>query len=68
MKKRVIAVITALCAAFALLSAGALAVDAPEEFTIEDGVLTKYNGPGGDVVVPDGVTSIGGRLLPDVTV
>ena len=28
------------------------------EFTIEDGVLTKYNGPGGDVTVPDGVTAI----------
>ena len=29
------------------------------EFVIENGVLTKYNGPGGEVVVPDGVTSIG---------
>ena len=25
------------------------------DFVIKDGVLVKYNGPGGDVVVPDGV-------------
>ena len=29
-----------------------------KDFIIEDGVLTKYVGPGGDVVVPDGVTCI----------
>lgn len=28
-------------------------------FVIEDGVLTSYMGAGGDVVIPDGVTSIG---------
>ena len=28
------------------------------DFTIEDGVLTKYKGSGGDVVIPDVVTSI----------
>ena len=31
----------------------------PNDFVIENGVLKKYNGPGGDVVVPNGVTSIG---------
>lgn len=31
----------------------------PEDFVIEDGVLVKYVGPGGDVVIPDGVTCIG---------
>ena len=32
----------------------------PEDFEIdEDGVLVKYVGAGGDVVIPDGVTSIG---------
>ncbi|MCQ2483757.1 MAG: leucine-rich repeat domain-containing protein [Clostridia bacterium] len=30
-----------------------------EEFVIENGVLVEYNGNGGDVVIPDGVTSIG---------
>ena len=29
------------------------------DFVIENGVLKKYTGPGGDVVIPDGVTSIG---------
>lgn len=29
------------------------------DFVIEDGVLTKYTGSGGDVVIPDGVTEIG---------
>ena len=29
------------------------------DFVIENGILTKYQGPGGDVVIPDGVTSIG---------
>ena len=29
------------------------------EFVIENGVLTKYTGAGGDVTIPDGVTSIG---------
>ncbi len=31
----------------------------PSDFIIENGVLKKYVGPGGDVVVPDGVTEIG---------
>ena len=29
------------------------------DFIIEDGVLKKYVGPGGDVVIPEGVTEIG---------
>ena len=29
------------------------------DFIIKNGVLTKYVGPGGDVVVPEGVTEIG---------
>ena len=29
------------------------------DFVIENGVLTKYIGPGGDVIIPDGVTEIG---------
>ena len=31
----------------------------PSDFVIEDGVLKKYVGPGGDVVIPEGVTEIG---------
>ena len=33
------------------------------DFIIENGVLTKYVGPGGDVTVPEGVTSIGERAF-----
>ena len=38
--------------------------DAPE-FVIEDGVLIAYNGEGGEVVIPDGVTEIGGEVFRD---
>lgn len=31
----------------------------PKDFIIENGVLTEYTGPGGDVVIPDSVTTIG---------
>ena len=30
------------------------------DFVIESGVLTKYNGPGGDVTIPESVTRISG--------
>ena len=33
------------------------------DFIIENGILTKYQGPGGDVVIPDGVTEIGGSAF-----
>ena len=51
-------------AAGALLASSFLAVSissnvsAKEEFVIRDGTLIKYNGNGGNVVIPDGVTSI----------
>ena len=30
-----------------------------KQFIIKDGILAGYNGVGGDVIIPDGVTSIG---------
>ena len=30
-----------------------------QDFVIENGVLKKYKGPGGDVTIPEGVTEIG---------
>ncbi|MPM29978.1 hypothetical protein SDC9_76520 [bioreactor metagenome] len=41
-----------------VLGGSALASPAGD-FTVENGVLTKYSGSGGDVVIPDGVTAIG---------
>ncbi len=38
-----------------------------KDFVIVDGVLTKYNGLGGDVIVPDGVTQIGNEAFLDCT-
>ncbi len=34
-----------------------------DEFVIENGVLKAYNGEGGEVVIPDGVTSIGAYVF-----
>ena len=39
-------------------------MEAKQEFVItKKGVLTKYNGPGGDVVIPEGVKAIGERVF-----
>ena len=59
MKKQIIsiALIFVMLAAF-LPGAGLTAFAADGDFTIKNGVLTKYNGSGGDVVIPEGVTSI----------
>jgi len=55
-KTRFGALDTALILVFSMaVSASA----AGSDFTIENGVLTKYNGSGGAVVIPAGVTSIG---------
>lgn len=37
----------------------------PNDFVIENGILKKYVGPGGEVEVPDGVTSIGSDAFRD---
>lgn len=34
-----------------------------DEFIIKKGFLKEYNGPGGDVVIPDGVTHIGEKVF-----
>ena len=38
-----------------------------QDFVIENGVLQKYNGPGGDVTIPAGVTKIGECAFEDCT-
>ena len=51
-----------------LIGCAALALADGEDFVIADGVLTKYNGDGGAVVVPDTVTEIGGFAFDDTAV
>ena len=36
---------------------------AGREFIVENGQIVKYMGPGGDVVIPDGITRIGPRVF-----
>lgn len=36
-----------------------------EDFVIEDGVLVGYNGEGGEVIIPDGVTSVAANVFKD---
>ena len=38
-------------------------MNAIDEFVIENGVLKRYIGPGGDVTIPEGVTSIGDNVF-----
>lgn len=42
-----------------LLAAGCSSQSKPEDFVVEDGVLTAYTGKAKNVVIPDGVTQIG---------
>lgn len=56
MRKRLISVLLTICMVLALLP---VLVLADADFIIENGALTQYNGSGGDVTIPAGVTSIG---------
>ena len=57
MKKRLLSVLLSMCMVLGTLPGMAWAMD--NDFIIENGVLTQYRGPGGDVAIPDSVTSIG---------
>lgn len=62
MKKRISAVLLALCMTLALFPAHVLAADS--DFTIsQTGVLTKYTGASTDVVIPEGVIEIGNGVF-----
>ena len=37
--------------------------DGSDDFVIETGMLKKYTGNGGSVIIPNGVTSIGDRVF-----
>ncbi len=38
-----------------------------QDFMIQNGVLTQYNGSGGKVIIPEGVTEIGERVFSNRT-
>ncbi|MBR6186284.1 MAG: leucine-rich repeat domain-containing protein [Clostridia bacterium] len=57
MKKNLLLAILVL--AVCLLSGCGPTESKPEEFTIEDGVVTGYKGNASEIVIPDGVTAIG---------
>ncbi len=65
MKKRFLTIFLAVIMTATLLPTTASAANS--DFVIEDGVLTEYNGPGGDVVIPEGVTGIGFRAFYECT-
>ncbi len=60
MKKRLLSTLLALTLC---LGPALPALAAEEDFVIEDGVLVAYNGTGGNVVIPDGVTEIGPEVF-----
>lgn len=56
-KKRILSILLALVMVLGLLPVSAFAA-ASSDFVIKNGVLTKYKGSGGNVVIPNGVTYI----------
>lgn len=61
--RRFLSVLLVCCLLVSLVPTMAMATD--KDFVIENGVLTEYQGPGGDVVIPSSVTSIGGYAFCD---
>lgn len=61
MKRKILAFVLALCLGLGLFPTTALAAES--DFVIENGVLTDYRGPGGNVVIPSGVTAIGEKAF-----
>ena len=61
MKKRIVSIVLvlAMLGLFLPSGAGSMNVFADGDFKIKYGVLTKYTGAGGDVTIPNSVTSIG---------
>lgn len=54
--RKIICAVICAAAVLSCLAAGVWAADS--DFVIEDGVLEKYKGEGGDIVIPEGVTRI----------
>lgn len=65
MKKRFLSILITVCMLFTLLPTAAMAAE--QDFVVENGVLTHYNGSGGSVTVPSTVTAIGARAFYSCT-
>lgn len=65
MRRKLLSLTLVLLMCLTLLPATALAEDS--DFTIKNGVLTKYSGSGGDVVIPITVTAIGSAAFYNCT-
>ena len=65
MRKKFLSLALALALCLGLLPMTALAADG--DFAIRNGVLTKYNGSGGAVTIPNGVTKIGNSAFSRCT-
>jgi len=63
MKRKLLCAVVTLTLLAGLAGTVSAVAEADDEFDIRDGVLVKYNGPGGDVVIPDGVTEIGNEAF-----
>lgn len=68
MNKRLPALVLALILCLSLASPAAWAASPDENgFTISNGILMEYRGPGGDVVIPKGVHTIGSGAFDERT-
>ena len=65
MKKRLWATLLSLALIVTLLPSATLATSS--DFNIESGLLRVYTGPGGNVVIPEGVTAIGNGVFANRT-
>lgn len=64
MKKHALRLCLALLLALGLLVTAAIAEEPySDEFSVQDDRLSGYSGPGGDIVIPDGITSIGAKAF-----
>lgn len=67
MKRRLLALVLALTLCLGLVPPALAAAPDEDGFIISDGILLEYRGPGGDVVIPKGVHTIGSGAFDERT-